>query len=246
MLNMVTITGADDATPIADLLALSNEFPFVEWGILASKKLQGSTRFPSYEWLIELARKVAEYEAAHDDAPRIKISMHLCGEWVRRAYRGTLAWEDLPLPLRSVAQRIQLNTHAEEHVSTVGLLDFMGSIGIKQFIIQLDGLNDHVFDACLYRGLRVAGLFDASHGAGRLPDHWPRPNVHSAHFGNPYFGYAGGLSPENIGEQLPRIAEARGPHPFWVDMEGRFRNVRDSLDLNKVSIALATCSEVVP
>jgi hypothetical protein len=46
MLERVTITGADDSTSIDEMLALSRRFPFVEWGILVSKRHEGSYRFP--------------------------------------------------------------------------------------------------------------------------------------------------------------------------------------------------------
>ncbi|MHB1675039.1 MAG: hypothetical protein ACYCSP_12405 [Acidobacteriaceae bacterium] len=37
-LETVTITGADDSTDIVELAELSEEFPFVEWGILISAR----------------------------------------------------------------------------------------------------------------------------------------------------------------------------------------------------------------
>lgn len=51
MLERVTITGADDSTDISQLVELSQEFPFVEWGILVSRRSEGGPRFPSREWI---------------------------------------------------------------------------------------------------------------------------------------------------------------------------------------------------
>ena len=42
MLNKVTITGADSDTPIAAMIELSAEFPFVEW-TRASMSIQNGT-----------------------------------------------------------------------------------------------------------------------------------------------------------------------------------------------------------
>ena len=48
-LHTVTITGTDDSTNMADLVALSREFPFVEWAILVSESHEGGFRFPTRE-----------------------------------------------------------------------------------------------------------------------------------------------------------------------------------------------------
>ena len=56
MLTRVTITGADDAVDPGALVALSAEFPFVEWGILFSKSREGEARYPSAEWAARIGR----------------------------------------------------------------------------------------------------------------------------------------------------------------------------------------------
>ena len=136
----VTITGADDNTPISALVDLSAEFPFVEWGILVSKRQEGGFRFPSKAWIDQFSRRAA--------VGKLAASMHVCGEWVRRILRGTMDWTELP-EVRIVADRVQINTHAEEHISTSAALDWFAARNAKEFIMQLDGVNDIVFDACL-------------------------------------------------------------------------------------------------
>jgi len=50
-----------------------------------------------------------------------------------------------------------------------------------------------------------------------------------------YHGYAGGLGPENLAEQLPLIGQAAGDCRIWVDMESRVRSDNDrQFDLAKV------------
>lgn len=71
----VTITGADDKTSIADILELSAEFSFVEWGILVSHRQEGTYRFPSRDWIDRF--KEAAFNA------KLQVSTHLCGRWVR-------------------------------------------------------------------------------------------------------------------------------------------------------------------
>lgn len=57
-----------------------------------------------------------------------------------------------------------------------------------------------------------------------------------------FFGYAGGLFPANIAEQLPKIEAARGPYDFWIDMQGRVRDDYGHLDLKKVRQVLEICA----
>jgi hypothetical protein len=52
-LDCVTVTGADDSVNPIDLTVHAARFPFLEFGILLSKKQIGSTRFPSLEWQVD-------------------------------------------------------------------------------------------------------------------------------------------------------------------------------------------------
>lgn len=228
MLDRVTITGADDNTPIQALIDLSAEFPFVEWAILVSKKQEGGPRFPSREWCARFSAQCSIH--------RPNLSLHVCGEWVRRIMRGKMEWDEMP-EVSYVAGRVQINTHAEEHISTVSAFDWMAQQG-RQFIIQLDNVNDHILDVAILRGVHCAGLFDLSHGAGILPESWPKVRHRAV-----YHGYAGGLSPENSAEQA-RIIAAANPWPFWIDMEGRVRT-NEVLDLAKVRSVLESCAPLV-
>lgn len=217
MLQTVTITGADDTTSIPQLLEISGEYPFVEWGILVSQRAEGSLRFPSRDWIDELVA------VSHG----LRLSMHVCGAWVRQMFVGELRWEDLPSCF-PVVERIQINTHAERHASTVQFIDKLAERGNVQFIFQWDGVNDHMIYAAKAAGLNVAALFDTSGGAGVLPEKWIPPS--------PDFpcGYAGGLGPENVVAQIRKI-EAVCPKPYWIDMERRVRWPDDShLDIEAV------------
>lgn len=77
------------------------------------------------------------------------------------------------------------------------------------------------------QGTAIQLLYDRSGGKGVLPEEWPEPGHHS-------FGYAGGLSPENIKDQLFTMAAACGDREIWIDMEGRIRDDNDNFCLNKV------------
>lgn len=224
-LTRVTITGADDSTPIQSLADLSAEFPFVEWGILVSRKREGSYRFPSREW-IERFSSVAKKNA-------MAVSTHICGSWIREMFVGKLEWRELPMCIH-VSQRVQLNTHAESQTFTIGLLKSLSAEPCKQFIFQWDGVNGQIAYFPFALGLDVAVLFDTSGGAGKLPDAWPVPKDLPC-------GYAGGLGPDNVAEQVQKI-EAVCDKPYWIDMERRVRTPDDSmLDLDAVRQVLSRC-----
>ena len=74
MLQTVTLTGADDSIRPAELADLSEEFPFVEWGILCSASKAGVPRFPSYKWMTHL-RHLAQ-------RGKVRLALHLCGRQV--------------------------------------------------------------------------------------------------------------------------------------------------------------------
>lgn len=227
-LQKVTITGADDSVRVQDLVDLSAEFPFVEWGILVSKKQEGSFRFPSRSW--------TDAFASHASLNRLNVSTHVCGAWVRQMFIGELNWMDLPNVIQ-ICQRVQINTHAEPHVSTTGLLRSLGQEPRKQFIFQWDGVNNHLTFAARAYGYDAVALFDTSGGAGVLPASWPAP-------ANDFMcGYAGGLGPENVVEQTRRVMNVCRK-PFWIDMERRVRTEDDrALDIGKVRDVLKACAE---
>lgn len=228
-LERVTITGADDSTDIQELVALSAEFPFVEWAILVSKKQEGSYRFPGRKWIDEFS---IDAHGAH-----CQVAMHLCGAWVRQLLTGTLDWCEVP-DVIDVSARVQINTHAEPHESRTAMAANLKQQSHKQFIFQWDGVNDHLAYAMQPYGLNVAALFDTSGGAGRLPGSWPEPTPIPC-------GYAGGLSPDNVVEQVA-IIEKLCPKPYWIDMERRVRTDDDSaLDMARVRRVLELCKPLV-
>lgn len=205
MLERVTITGADDTTDIIDLIALSEEYPFVEWGILVSRSSEGRTRFPSRAWIDKLIKQI--------DGDQ--LSMHICGAWVEELLVGELIWEELP-SCYAVAERIQINTHGHRYVSSLGMIAALSELYPKEFIFQWDKVNDHLAYAAQAWDIKVSALYDTSAGAGKLPSTWLPPTK------NMKCGYAGGLGADNVTAQLEKIA-AVCKQPFWIDMENNVR-----------------------
>jgi hypothetical protein len=232
-IDKVTITGADDSIDPKDLVVLSKEFPFVEWGILLSKSSVGKKRFPSYNWLKKL------YKVWETD--KIVISGHICGSWVRDICIGKwsilkdLKFEDNP-NFVDIFERFQLNFHAIVHdLEPYKFVDAIEDAGLsvggaleKQLIFQLDDVNNGILDIARKNCIDAVALFDTSGGVGVLPDSWPKARDF-------YCGYAGGLSPENLTAQLEMISEVAGDGPVWIDVETKIRSNEDyQFDLDKV------------
>ena len=166
-----------------------------------------------------------------EETELMNLSTHVCGAWVRQMFVGKMDWINLPV-VANVSQRVQINTHAEEHVSTRQMMDTLEKRSESQFIFQWDGVNNHLIYAAKACGLNVAALFDTSGGAGVLPEKWLSP-------ANEFpCGYAGGLGPDNVMEQVRKI-EAVCRKPYWIDMERRVRTEDDSaLDMAAVRSVL--------
>lgn len=234
-LDRVTITGADDTIYPSDLEKLSQKYPYVEWGILISGKMTGTPRFPSFLWQ-DATRQLAERK-------KIRTSIHLCGQWLRRLLVGDP--EPMVVELSGESERMQLNFHGEP-VKECDEKQFhraLEKLGRRQFIFQIDGGDGPK----LFQGARasrspqldVVPLFDLSHGAGVLPSQWPEP-IRDV----PYCGYAGGLSPNNLIEQLAKIYVVAKNQRFWIDMESHVRT-DGKFDLDKVERVLAMCEAFV-
>lgn len=168
--NFITFTGADDHTSVTGMADLSEQYP-IEWGILFSRKRQGTGRYPSIGFVRDLM------------APKLRYSAHLCGADARQVIECQSSRYDEPL--REHFERVQINTE-NANVDTAGIRQWALQIGVRA-ILQCRG--EFPPDQ------NVEWLFDASGGRGIVPPRWPtsllRPQAR---------GYAGGLNPDNVGE----------------------------------------------
>lgn len=230
-LSRVTMTGADDQNSIDEMVAISEEFPFVEWGILIGSS--AGPRFPSFDWIGSLAQRATQKP--------LQLSLHICGQWLRDIKTNQPArlqeWLDWTL---GTFDRVQLNWHGEAQSGEVAemLLRSFGTLTRggwwePELIFQMDGVNNHIATYCMEGRFVVSGLFDRSHGAGVSPGEWP---ASSGHFP---CGWAGGLGPHNLEAELPRIdAAAMAGLNYWVDMETHVHSGASGLDMGKVRTCL--------
>ncbi|MGD0328754.1 MAG: hypothetical protein ABSB00_03560 [Minisyncoccia bacterium] len=223
IIQIVTVTGADDSIRPEELVPIAEEYPFVEFGILLSKKQQGRRRFPSSDWLKDLYILWFQNKS-------YKLSGHLCGEWVRKLCLGDPSFFTEFGYHWYMFNRLQLNFHTEHHPHDIKKMSDL----IRQYhrdkpvIFQMEGVNDKIFHTIAYRwGIMAFRLFDQSGGNGIVPKEWPKQQFE-------YCGYAGGLSPENLSQEMEKISEVASG-PIWIDAETLLRSQNDAVfDLDKV------------
>jgi len=224
----VTITGADHSlSNIQELFRLSEEFRFVEWGILYSPNKQNELRYPPKDWQNNLFSMCDDALAANGWAPN--LSAHLCGQYAIDVLFNNL----LMLPSKYF-KRCQVNTSAKnlQRADIFALDGFFHMLAPEvEFIFQYRGTSDDAkideMSRCNQIVPRFAALYDISGGKGILPTTWPKP------FSNVRTGYAGGLNPDNLKEQLAKIASVVGDNSVSIDMESGVRT-NNEFDLDKV------------
>lgn len=218
-LSGVTITGADDQVDPKELLKLSEEFPFVEWGILFSPTRIGP-RYPTEDWISHLARAASQSKA--------RFAAHFCGGCTRDTVKGDGSWMGA---LHRIFDRVQLNGVQLPIPET--LANLIRANQDLEFILQVrraeDLLAAHQVSASLPQ---VSALFDPSGGEGIAPAQWPAAPEGLR------LGYAGGIRPDTVVSVLESIAKA-GPFTYapWIDMESGVRT-DDRLDMVKVRAIL--------
>lgn len=218
-LTRVTISGADDRVDLRDLVAISEEYPFVEWGLLCSINRGASARYPTVAFMSDLIRFVGWS----------RVSLHFCGHLARYALsnhtKARLFIDALHIGRRRVA-RVQLNGFSRYRLPMIALAESMPEV---EFILQC---SDH---AALLGAQRhhitqpnTSALWDASGGRGERITSYPC-------YDHLPMGYAGGIHPDNLPEVLTTLRQ--NTHAQWVDMESGVRTA-DQLDLTKVRSVL--------
>lgn len=223
-LTRVTITGSDDAVDPGALIDLSAEFPFVEWGLLRSRKLNevsgsawhttGAARYPSPYWRDSFGCAIDRRDT------RVQLSAHLCGALSREAMGGKLECLD-SCSLRY--QRVQLNGFSKYRLPMLWGADRYPDrewiLQTSDMVAELNGLE------LAKRHPNVVNLLDASGGRGEVAAWAERPE--------PRLGYAGGIGPDNVVAQIKHLLSYKTVQDFWIDMESGVRT-DDSFDLAKV------------
>lgn len=221
-IDLATMTGADEKIHPNQLLEISEQYPFVEWGILLSQSSEGDLpRYPSRKWvesLLEIKNKV-------------NLSGHICGRWGRDLLLNSewTIFKERPEYV-NIFKRIQFNFNFSKNKVNPDFWEKLKDYDFN-YIFQAGGEN--------LQQTKYSLLFDASGGNGITPKTWKKP------IKDVYCGYAGGLSPDNIEKELKRIEKVVDDRNIWIDMEAKIRDDKDNFDLEKVKKCLEVAKKYV-
>lgn len=208
-LQICTLTGADEDCTSEQILKLSVDRPWLEWGLLWSPRRSGSSRYPSLHWISDTLRALA--------SAGVRSSVHLCHEGVD----AFIEHEPTLMKALSAAGRVQLNFNFIRTPWDLRSLDGVISTFGRPVITQHNTGNQEMSLELLAANHQI--LFDSSGGRGTRPSHWPAPLT------GKMCGYAGGLGPEVISDALPGIEQASAGHDHWIDMESGLRDAQGRL-----------------
>lgn len=240
-IDFVTITGADDSVDIKSMSDVNNEFlSKTEWGILFSQSRIGTPRYPSIGWLDKL-----QHFQFHGNSSALALSAHLCGNYSVELLNGNIdSWFWDISQYSEIFNRFQLNFNSQKtlipdkfkFVQTINRLALKYSC---DFILQYNDSNKKLCVDAYYSDLiqeNIHFLHDSSGGRGKSPKLWTAPEFKNL------TGYAGGLNPDNLEEELKKIADVVGDRWIWIDVESGVRT-DDELDFKKVRKFLEVASK---
>lgn len=211
-LSALGFCGADDSVEPTLLAAISAQHPWVEWGVLFREEKAGTPRYASKQWLESLG-------AANPDRT-MKLAAHLCSWRVDELLRGDttfVAWLHDEIGFK----RVQVNATSangcdvgmfasDEGADTcvARLREAAASVPHIEFIMQRNSQTRPLWERMVEAPpANVAMLFDDSMGLGVSTTSWPAPPPSTSSL---RFGYAGGLSPSNLKEQM-HLIESTAP-----------------------------------
>lgn len=226
----VTLTGLDTSLDPWSVISLYDRFPFVEFGVLFSKDRQGKeNRYPSKEWIYQLGNVTRFFREERKKS--FPLAAHLCGSYAREVVEY-IDDRHMPLPswdtnFNSLCHfdRVQLNM-SDELFKRVSTEDLESLFEEQEVILQNHNGFDHEELAHSLRSgfnksdpmrSKISILFDVSGGTGMLPQGWAEADE------SIFCGYAGGLKPENLEEELKKIDAVAGNANIWIDMESGVR-----------------------
>jgi hypothetical protein len=253
-LHCVTITGLDDSNDQEEILGLSQQYPWLEWGVLFSEGRIGQPRYPSGEWISKLAQPWA-FGNDPDFEPR--LAAHVCGKTMRKFVADTrmngnyeTQWER-PFDITTgqfnrMFGRVQINFNADTEEFGIGdmhdLLDGWYESYDGNMITQHNEANSWIWEVLQRKeGGSVRAhqiLHDASGGRGKSPERWDRPIAGVLN------GYAGGIRPTSVISTIMDLEQIVGDGFIWIDMEGGVRDEDDRMNMPVVQNMLKTIAMV--
>ena len=226
-LKHITFTGIDAKTDLNLLEEIQKNYPIAEFGVLVSKKWrENGNRYFNPSYLPALKNR------------SLNLSAHLCGRIVRDAVIGNMeSFKNWLNGNDSIFNRCQLNVSTMKNSPDEFI--YCGEITkfFNEVILQQKSAERCKLFINSPKDYHVTTLLDASGGHGIDTEIVPLSIDHKV-------GYAGGITPDNVGEKLSFLMENNDVKDFWIDMESGVRT-DDWFDVDKVIKVLETCDSII-
>lgn len=224
-LRNITFTGIDWKTDLKELYEIQKQYPYVEWGVLATKNWKSNdNRYFNPTFLKSIYSN-------------LNLSVHMCGHIAREAVNGNLdPFHSWAAGYSYIFKRCQLNisrneTNPEKFIYRGNMSDYFDEV-----ILQQEGVNNCDLFMKSVGNRPISILLDASGGNGINTD-IELLDVPAK------VGYAGGINADNVAEKLTYLEE-NCKTPYWIDMEAGVRT-NDWFDTNKVRQVLEICDDII-
>jgi hypothetical protein len=219
-LEKITCSDMREHNEIDEIINLGTRYPMAEFAIQAHlSKFQG--HMPRYIWfdtLLHAARTT-----------NVQLAMHVNSQWRtelclgRVPYELRRMWNMKRYNGKPIIGRVQININGGEDYFRFyanKVADIIRAYPDIKFILQYTPKQAKRLQRLDKTGASFSILFDASGGNGKLPDKWITPALPGHQM-----GYSGGLSPENIAENLAKIDSVL-PRDYktWIDAEGKLKD----------------------
>lgn len=186
-----------------------------------------------YNWVRQLV------DCLYGKHREYKFAIHVNCDWCDDICNGNIPVALKPLfdvanyyTGKPVVGRIQLNMPEKtaENFNAQKLKPVIESYGDKEFILQYNTRTANSVEQLHKTGAKFSLLFDASGGRGIDAENWRAPIYPEEH----PMGYSGGLSPENVTDNLDKIKTVAGDNKIWIDAEGKLKQ-DDKFDFNRAA-----------
>lgn len=230
-LTSITFTGIDEHTDLEHVEMISEQYPYVEWGVLLSyHHKENGNRYPDPHILERL-------EFRH-----LRLAAHVCGGMAKDVVAAEThkMYEHLGWNF-DMFKRCQINLNVSSRYAEMRSMRPFDRC-LDEVIMQM--ANTEALREWLQYTEKplphVSYLLDASGGRGidtpiNIFDDDPNIRV----------GYAGGMNADNVGGKLQQLLDHRSYAEFWIDMESGVRDADDWLDLDKVEQVLKVCDPLI-
>ena len=221
-LQYITCSDPRDYNSFDELNGLWNIDPRVEIAVqMHPGKVSPET--PRYQWVKELVDTLNRMPQQNPN-----FAIHVNNDWCDEICNGRIPEALYPLfcawhydTEKMVVGRIQLNMPDKtvENFNPFELKKVFEYFSTQKFIVQYNNRTKPAVNQLHNAGANFQILFDASGGRGISADEWKKPVYPGKHAQ----GYSGGLSPENIADNLTKINTVADGHTIWTDAEGKLK-----------------------